>query len=214
MVIRKTMKLSEINGSGKVWYAAERAYRQFEGGRDLLAEIGSELNLLTVSMLENNGVSELLVSNQQITGLQTKMMSLWQIDVSVEYKMSTKASTYRWVAAAVSPKAAEEFFGDWAAVHIEGRFEIKKISPVKCDYMYLPGESTKNNLNTDLYYYKCATNNVEGNSTIYIVQSISAESAIGILKDKKQIDYTYRLVDLKELDIEEIFTEGLLPFYY
>jgi hypothetical protein len=138
-LIKKTVNVSDAKG----WYLVQNEKRYWtedfvdeETGEVLSAERsetvcerGSRLNEILISLLEENGVKTVTVSNIPILGNQEKYMKLWEAVLKVTEKGKPVKRSY--IVTADSPSAAEAFISEHFQIHMDASFELVKVNQVE-----------------------------------------------------------------------------------
>ena len=149
-LIKKVMNVSDANG----WYLAENAVRKWtENFKDddtgeivpierseVIYPMGRILNDISISLLVENGIENILVSNKEITGEQQKYLSLWLLEAT-SFNFKGKEVSNNYIIPKRTPLECEEFFTKWGELNIKGKFAIKKIVPFEIWTVLAPYES-------------------------------------------------------------------------
>lgn len=222
------MNVADVNG----WYLAEPAYRKWNEDfmdedtgevvsierNEVIAPMGEQLTPISISMLQANGIVDILVSDEKITGIQQKHMSLWQLE-AVSYNPITgkEQSDYFFVPKG-SPLECEIFFKEWAEQNIKGRFTIKKVVPLDFGQVLFPydeeAEEAQKKKHIPMYFYKVVMKPLDGcaRKILAFADSIhTVEQAVKIDADYlTDIDSNlWRIAEIKEINVRKVFEEGI-----
>lgn len=217
------MNVTDANG----WYMAEPAIRKWmedfvdeDTGdvvsierNEIISPVGDHITPITIAMLQANGVSEVVVSNKKITGRQQKYMSLWQLDAVSLDPIKGKDRTDSYIIPQGSPLECEVFFREWGMVNISGPFTIKKVVPLDYSAVYMPYEDEiqdARDKHIGLRFYKAVLKSIDGCSMNLIVQA----DRINTVEAEVWVEYINkghydRISEIKEININKIFDEGL-----
>ena len=150
-IIKKKMKVSDAEG----WYIAEpvrimieesivdettREFRKVERFQ-IISNVGERLNAINISLIAENGVEEVTVSNKMITGQQEQYPSLYQVTAE-HFDIRGTYISANYVMGKGSPLECEEMFKEWAEVNIQGQFKVKKIVPLYKEVIHRRNERT------------------------------------------------------------------------
>lgn len=223
-LIKKKVNIEDANG----WYSAEKAYRKWNEDfidedtgeivsierNECILPIGELLNPINVSLLQVNGITDIMVSNKKITGNQEKYLSLWQLEC-VSRDMLGKERSQFYLIPKGSPLECELFFKEWAVTNIDGGFTIKKVVPLDFSVAILPyndelEEAGKKNIS--VRFYKATIKDLEGGAIKIIIMADSVrtvESEVFVEYIKDSHNSTSRIVEIKELNVKELFEDGI-----
>jgi hypothetical protein len=137
-LIKKTMDVQDAKG----WYLAQNEQRcwkeeskdedtgeaVFTERRENICEKGAQLNELLISLLLENGVKTVKVSNIPILGSQEKCMNLWETVIKITEKGTMRKRSY--IVTADSPTAAEAFISEYFEINVNALFELVKVNQV------------------------------------------------------------------------------------
>nr|DAL15320.1 MAG TPA_asm: hypothetical protein [Caudoviricetes sp.] len=132
---KKTLPVEEANG----WYLMQTEKRYWE--EDFLDEDtgnvstverseticgkGTQINDIMKSLLLENGIKTIKVSNIPLLGQQDKNLNLWGTDVKI---LTGKGNKKSYIVTADSPAAAEVFISEYLEVNLEATFKLIKIN--------------------------------------------------------------------------------------
>ena len=221
MTIKK-MNVADAGG----WYLAEVAVRKWTENftdkdtgevvpierSEIISPVGDEITPITIAMLQANGVTEVVVSDKKIIGRQQKRMSLWQLDATYTNVLG-KEVTSSYIIPKGSPLECEMFFHEWAMLNISGPFAIKKIVPLDYGAVHLPYQSEIDDAgkkDVRLRFYKAVVkSNDSGKFNIIVlsdrVRTVEAEVWAEYLNE----GFYDRITEIKEIDVAELFEDGL-----
>ncbi len=221
-LLKKRTNVEDANG----WYLVEPACRKWNEDfvdedtgevvsierNEIIYPAGEQLTPISISMLQVNGVSEVLVSNKKITGAQQKYMSLWQLECVSYDKVAGKDKSDYYIIPKGSPLECEVFFKEWADLKIEGLYTIKKVVPLDFSRVLLPyvgeaEEAVKKRI--DLYFYKATVKPLEGASSKILVLADSIRTVEAEVELRYRNTVIDRITEVKEMNVKEFFEEGL-----
>jgi hypothetical protein len=180
---------------------------------------GTLLNAINISLLEENDIKTVKVSNVPLLGTQDKNLNLWEVVLKVHSKKGDSKKSY--YVTADCPAASESFISEYFEVNIEATFELVKVN--KLEYgkvikiydleveQFGEGVSAK--------WYRCqiysmidddddGSNRSAGDKNV-LVQATTFENAIKAIKlamnrsEYESIYNTFKL--LQELKIVDVF---------
>jgi hypothetical protein len=232
------MNVADANG----WYLAQNEYRKWmedftddetgevvsEERQEVLCGKGTFLNEITVSLLKENGIENVKVSNVLLKGNQEKGLNLWETILKIRSGKGEGKKTY--MVTAECPAEAERYISEWHEVNVEVSFEIVKVN--KQDYdkvikMYdLEREEYEKDGTKKVRWYKCQIYVMiddEGDSSNssqrnILCQATGFEKAIEAVKqtlgrdEYERIYNTFKLV--QEQRVEEVFIPDENVSYY
>jgi DNA-directed RNA polymerase subunit beta len=239
-LIKKMLPVKEAEG----WYLTENAYRTFTEDfideetnevstierREILVKKGAFLTKLDISMMEENGVSHVKVSNIPVIGDQEKYTNLWEIILKTHSQEGNKKKSF--LVTADSPSSAESFISEWMEVNVQATFEIVKVTQVEYNKVIkiydVEREEYESNRYHKIKWYKCLIYSMiedEENETIrragsknILIQATEFENAIAAVKwimIQNEYDAYYKSFKLmQELTISEVFIPDENVTYY
>jgi hypothetical protein len=239
-LIKKTLPVKEANG----WYLTQDEYRRWtedftdeETNEVMSAEIteilcrkGTQLNDIFSSLLEENGIQSVRVSNIPVFGSQEKYMNLWETVLKIISGGGRKKRSY--IVSADSPSASETFISEWMQMNVDGTFEIVKTGQVdyeKVIKLYdTEREAYEEDIRCHVKWYKCQIHSMideeDGESTHnagsknILVQATGFENAIvavNAVMNRNEFDATYNTFRLlQELTVSDVFLPDEKASYY
>jgi hypothetical protein len=191
----------------------------------------TQINEIIASMLTENGILQVEVSNTPLLGWQNKYLNLWEMVLNVTFGGKRQNKSY--FVTAECPAAAEKFISEFFELNINGSFELVKVSKLNFNVVIKIYETELDDLvkqnEGKIFWYKCqmfamidsddsdGAQHSAGTRNI-LVQATSFENAIAAVKlvnnrnEYDSIFNTFRL--LQELNIEEVFIpEEKVNFY-
>lgn len=132
---KKTLPVEEANG----WYLmqTEKRYwteefidedtgdRSTEERSETICGKGTQINDIMKSLLLENGIKTIKVSNVPLLGEQDKNLNLWETVIKV---LTGKGNKKSYIVTADSPAAAEVFISEFLEVNMEAVFKLIKIN--------------------------------------------------------------------------------------
>ncbi|MDR2628231.1 MAG: hypothetical protein LBC40_09385, partial [Dysgonamonadaceae bacterium] len=120
-LIKKTLPASEAEG----WYLMQNENRFWTEDfvneetnevvsierNEILCQKGTQINPIIASLLTENGINAVKVSNVPLLGSQEKFLNLWEVTVKTRSAEGDKRKGY--LVTADSPAAAEQFISEW-----------------------------------------------------------------------------------------------------
>jgi hypothetical protein len=246
-LIKKTLNVEDANGwyliqsERREWQEAvideetgepvvdeETGEKQMATKSEILCGKGAQINDIISSLLTENGINAIYVSNIPILGNQEKYLNLWEIILKLHTVKGETKKTY--VVTADCPAAAEKFISEWLEINVEARFELVKVN--KLDYhkvikIYTLEKEAFDGNSTRVRWYKSQiysmidddseeTHNA-GTKNI-LVQAVSFENAICAIRSVLGRDEYSAIYNtpklLAELKIEEVFIPDENASYY
>lgn len=239
-LIKKTLPVEEANG----WYLMQTVYRYWneefiddETGDQYVEERsesicgkGTLVNDIIKSLLIENGIDTIKVSNIPLLGNQEKSLNLW--DASIKLLSGKNGSKKSYIVTADSPAAAEIFISEYLEVNLEATFKLIKISELDYQKVIKIYDSEREMLEQNkkrINWYKGQIYSMiddgfdEGESSSagaknILVQATSFEKAIAAIKavmHRNEYDSIYNTFKkLEELNIVDVFMpEDKLVYY-
>ena len=240
-VIKKNLNVKDALG----WYLMQNAYRKWmedsvdEGTEEVVSiernevvcKKGALVNEITQSLLTENGIQEVQVSNVPILGEQVKYLDLWETVLKVRYKNGSKGKKSYFVTADC-PTAAEAFIAGYFELNIEADFELVKVNTLeynKVIKMYdLEREEYEADGTKKARWYKCQiysmVDDEDGGDSKsagmknILVQATDFEKAIAAIKtvmNRDEYESIYNVIKLlQELTVVEVFIPDESVSYY
>jgi hypothetical protein len=228
-LIKKTMNVADAKG----WYLMQTERRYWmedfvdEETNEVVSaersepicEKGTQLNDIFISLLEENGIKSVKVSNAPLLGTQEKNLNLWEAVLKVRSKKGDGKKSY--FVSANCPADAEAFISEYFEVNIDAIFELVKVNKLeygKVIKMYeIERDKYESGGTKHVKWYRCQIyamfdedSETGGAGTRNIlVQSTSLEKAIEAIKlvngrsEFESIYNTFKL--MQELNIVDVF---------
>jgi hypothetical protein len=236
-IIKKKMNVEDAAG----WYLINSASRHWtetvtdeETGEEqeverseIICGKGSQINPIIASLLIENGVTTIEVSNVPLLGQQNKSMNLWETVVKQKYRSGEYKKTY--YVTADCPTEAEKFISEYISVSIDCLFEVVKVNKVDYNKVIKIYDIERDEIKKIIRWYKCqiysaiddedddGTSRGAGNKNV-LVQAVSFEQAIAALKtvmNRNEYDSLYNTFKLlQELCVVEVFIPDENVSYY
>jgi hypothetical protein len=246
-LVKKTLSVEDANG----WYLMQSERREWQeavideetgepvtddetGERlmqtksETLCGKGTQINGIIASLLKENGINTVYVSNMPVLGSQEKYLNLWEIILKLRTAKGETKKTC--IVTADCPSAAEKFISEWFEINVKADFELVKVN--KLDYskvikIYTLEKEELDRDSTKIRWYKSqiysaidgddGEGHTAGTKNI-LVQAVSFEKAIIALRvvlDQNEYDAMYNTLKLlAELKIEEVFIPDENVSYY
>jgi hypothetical protein len=237
-LIKKTMDVRDAKG----WYLTRNEKRCWteefvdedsgENERVERSEIicgrGSQLNELLISLLVENGIGTVGVSNIPVLGDQVKYMNLWETVLKVTEKGNPRKRSY--IVYADSPADAEAFISEWFEINVEATFELVKAGQVEYHKVIRVYDTERDEYEAGgvhaVKWYKCriyamvdgGSEGAGAGSINLLVSAFSLENAIGAARavmnrnEYETIYNTFKTV--QELNIVDVFAPEEKVSYY
>ncbi|MDR0431182.1 MAG: DUF4494 family protein [Tannerellaceae bacterium] len=228
-LIKKTLDVSEAKG----WYLMQKEKRYWT--EDLIDEDtgnpttversetlcgkGTLINEIIQSLLEENGIKTVKVSNIPLVGSQEKHLNLWETVLKVRSAKGDGRKSY--YVTADCPADAEKFISEYFEVNIEATFELTKVNKLEYGKVIKMYETERDEYEKDgtkhVKWYKCQIyamfdeDSDTGNTGTrnILVQATSLEKAIEAIKlvngrsEYESIYNTFKL--MQELTVVDVF---------
>lgn len=226
-IIKKKMRVSDAEG----WYIAEPVrimieesvvdettgeFRKVERFQ-IISNVGERLNAINISLIAENGVEEVTVSNKRITGQQEQYPSLYQVTAEHFDIRGTNISA-NYVMGKGSPLECEEMFKEWAEVNIQGQFKVKKIVPLHYTGLVVPTEAEDLSYDCfNFYGVKYDGDTDESKTTIRkLIVAVDFDSAYSLASQMKRNygEFYGELSEIKQLNIRRLFIDGMNVLKY
>jgi hypothetical protein len=239
-LIKKTMNVEDAKG----WYLMTTEKRYWnedfidEGTNESttvercepICEKGAQLNELLISLLKENGITTVRVSNIPMKGSQEKYMNLWETNLKVSEKGNKRKRNY--IVTADSPAAAEVFISEYFEINIEAAFELIKVNQVEYNRVIKVYDTEREEYEASgthiAKWYKCQLCSMidddetgeatSGSSRNILVLAFSFEKAIQAVKavmGRDEYDAIFRTFkNVQELNIVDVFLPDEKVSYY
>jgi hypothetical protein len=237
-LIKKTLDVAEANG----WYLLQTEKRYWlentvddennpvtEERSEVLCKKGVQVNDIIMSMLQENGIEKVRVSNVPLLGQQDKNLNLWETVLRVRTSKTNNKQTF--IATGDCPSAAEQFVAEWFEVNIDGTCEfitVKSQDYKKVIKLYETEADELQKDGTAILWFKCQVYSMldsdddgeshNAGSKNLLVQASSFENAIKAIKavmNRSEFDAIYNTFkSLQELKLEEVFVPDENVSYY
>ena len=237
-LIKKTMNVADAKG----WYLTQNEKRywtedlidedtsevQTVERSENLCEKGAQLNELLISLLQENGIKTVKVSNIPMRGIQEKYMNLWEAVLKVTEKGNPRKRSY--IVTADSPAAAEAFISEYFEINIDAAFELVKVNQVEYNKVIKMYDTEREEYEASgthtAKWYKCqiyamVDDDGEGTnagSRNLLVLAFSFEKAIQAAKlvmNRNEYDEMYNTFKtMQELNIVDVFIPEDKVSYY
>ena len=240
-LIKKTMDVADAKG----WYLTQNEKRYWteeiiddETGdpttverSEMLCGKGALINEITLSLLEENGVKTVKVSNIPLRGTQEKYLNLWEAVLKVRSAKGDGKKCY--FVTADCPADAETFISEYFEVNIDAIFELVKVNKLEYGKVIKIYDTEREEYESDgnkkVKWYKCQIYSMidddddDGNSRSagaknILVQATSFEKAIAAIKlvmNRSEYESIYNTIKLlQELNIVDVFIPDESVSYY
>ena len=236
---KKTLPVEEANG----WYLMQTEYRYWnedfideDSGdtisterKESLCGKGTLVNDIIKSLLLENGIKTIKVSNVPLLGNQEKCFNLWETSIKL---LSGKGNKKSYIVTADSPAAAETFISEYLEVNLEASFKLIKINEQDYQKVIKIYDSEKEQLELNkkrICWYKAQIYSLfddgedegEGSnagSRNILVQATSFDKAIAAIKavmSQNEFDSIYNTFKkLEELNTVDVFMPDENLDYY
>ena len=236
---KKTLPVEEANG----WYLMQTEKRYWEeteideetGNQtpieryETLCGKGTQINDIIKSLLLENGIKNIKVSNIPLLGQQDKNLNLWGTDVKI---LTGKGNKKSYIVTADSPAAAEVFISEYLEVNLEATFKLIKINEQDYQKVIKIYDSEKEQLELNkkrICWYKAQIYSLyddgedegEGSSAgsrNVLVQATSFDKAMAAIKavmTQNEFDSIYNTFKkLEELNVVDVFMPDEDLVYY
>lgn len=236
---KKTLPVEEANG----WYLMQTEKRYWDEDfidedtgnvstierSETLCGKGTQINDIIKSLLLENGIKTIKVSNIPLLGQQDKNLNLWGTDVKI---LTGKGNKKSYIVTADSPAAAEVFISEYLEVNLEATFKLIKINEQDYQKVIKIYDSEKEQLELNkkrICWYKAQIYSLfddgedegEGSSAgsrNVLVQATSFDKAMAAIKavmTQNEFDSIYNTFKkLEELNIVDVFMPDENLVYY
>lgn len=236
---KKTLPVEDANG----WYLMQTEKRYWEEDfidedtgnvstierNETLCGKGTQINDIIKSLLLENGITTVKVSNIPLLGQQDKNLNLWGTDVKI---LTGKGNKKSYIVTADSPAAAEVFISEYLEVNLEATFKLIKINEQDYNKVIKIYDSEREILEQNkkrICWYKAQIYSMfddgedegEGNgagSRNVLVQATSFDKAMAAIKavmTQNEFDSIYNTFKkLEELNIVDVFMPDEDLVYY
>ena len=215
------------------WYLLKNEYRTYtdeitdtESGEtkevertEILCGKGTCINEITASLLRENGITEVCVSNIPLLGSQEKYLNLWEANVKIRSKGGISKKTY--YVTADSPADAEKFISEYLMLNVECSFELTKINMLEYGRVIRLYDTELDEFEKDgtkkIKWYKCQIYSIiddDGESKnagmknilISAIDFSFAYKAARVVMNRDEYDNMYNTFkSLQELNVANVF---------
>jgi hypothetical protein len=239
-IIKRTLPIEEAKGwhllqnETKVWIEDVRDEEtdeivSLERSEEILRK-GCKLTEIDISTLQENGITNVRVSNIPLKGNKQEHMNLWETSLKIRSRNGEKKKTY--IVTAESPTAAETFISDYLEVNVECTFEAVKVSKLEYSKVIKLYDTEREEYEADgrhlIRWYKSQIfAMIEGDDDAetggnpvknILVQATVFETALKAIKtvmERNEYDEIYNAFkSMQELNIEEVFIPDESVSYY
>lgn len=239
-LLKKTLPVEEANG----WFLMQSEKRYWtvdfideDTGdptpierSEVLCGKGTQINDIIKSLLIENDIKTVKVSNIPLLGTQEKSLNLWE--TSIKLLTGKGGSKKSYIVTADSPAAAEVFISEYLEVNLEAAFKLIKISEQDYNKVIKIYDSEREILEQNkkrICWYKAQIYSMfddgedegEGSSAgsrNILVQATSFDKAIAAIKavmTQNEFDSIYNTFKkLEELNIVDVFMPDENLVYY
>lgn len=239
-LLKKTLPVEEANG----WYLMQSEKRYWTEDfidedtgdptpierSEVLCGKGTQINDIIKSLLIENDIKTVKVSNIPLLGTQEKSLNLWE--TSIKLLTGKGGSKKSYIVTADSPAAAEVFISEYLEVNLEAAFKLIKISEQDYNKVIKIYDSEREILEQNkkrICWYKAQIYSMfddgedegEGSSAgsrNILVQATSFDKAIAAIKavmTQNEFDSIYNTFKkLEELNIVDVFMPDENLVYY
>ncbi|KAA6303169.1 MAG: hypothetical protein EZS26_000772 [Candidatus Ordinivivax streblomastigis] len=236
-LIKKTLNVEDAKG----WYLMQTEKRSYTEDfideetneaviterSEPICEKGAQLNDILISLLQENGIKTVKVSNIPMLGNQAKYMNLWETVLKVTEKGNPRKRSY--IVTADSPAAAEADISEYFEINIPGAFELVKVNQVEYNKVIKMYDTEREEYEASGTYtakwYKCQIHamideeeTTSGGSVNLLVLAFSFEKALQAVKavmGRDEYDTIYRTFkNVQELNIVDVFIPDEKVSYY
>lgn len=239
-IIKKTLPVSEAEG----WYLTQDECRVITEDfvdeetnevvtterAEVIIKKGVRLTQMDTSTLEENGITNVFVSNVPILSSQEKYLNLWETVLKTHSSEGDKKKSY--IISADSPTSAEQGISEWMQLNFEGAFEVIKVGQVEYNRIIKMYETERDEYEIDgrhkVKWYKFQIYSViddEENETVrhagsknILAQAKGFETAVKAVKavmNRNEFDAAYNMFKtVQELSISEVFIPDENISYY
>ena len=236
---KKTLPVEDANG----WYLMQTEKRYWqeevidedtgdpasEERSETICGKGTQINDIMKSLLLENGITNVKVSNIPLLGQQDKNLNLWGTDVKI---LTGKGNKKSYIVTADSPAAAEVFISEYLEVNLEATFKLIKINEQDYQKVIKIYDSEKEQLELNkkrICWYRAQIYSLfddgedegEGSSAgsrNVLVQATSFDKAMAAIKavmTQNEFDSIYNTFKkLEELNIVDVFMPDENLVYY
>lgn len=192
---------------------------------------GTLINEIIASLLEENGIETVEVSNVPLIGTQNKNLNLWEALLKVRSNKGDSKKCY--YVTADCPANAEKFISEYFEVNVEAVFELVKVGKLEYGKVIKMYETEREEYEEDgkkqVRWYKCQIYSMidddddtgesksAGMKNI-LVQATTFENAIAAIKmvlNRSEYESIYNTIKfLQELNVVEVFIPDEQVSYY
>ena len=237
-LIKKTMSVDDAIG----WYLLQNEYRTYEeevtddeSGEtsvvertEILSGKGSHVSAIIASLLKENRIDKVKVSNIPLLGSQEKYLNLWE--TIMRLKTKNGASKKNYYVTADSPAIAEKFISEYLELNVECSFELTKVNMLEYNRVIKLYDTEVDEFESDgtkkIKWYKCqiysmvdddgeSKNAGTKNILIQAIDFSFAYKAARLVMNRDEFDARYNTFkSLQELNIEDVFIPEEKIAYY
>lgn len=239
-LLKRTLPVGEAIG----WYLMQNEKRYWDEAEidedtgnqitversEILCGKGTQINEIIKSLLEENGIKTIRVSNIPLLGTQDKNLNLWETVIKVLTGKGGGKKSY--IVTADSPAAAEVFISEYLEVNMEATFKLVKINEQDYNKVIKIYDTEREQLeqnNKRVFWCKAQIycmlddGDEEGESTSggtrnILVQATSFEKAmeaIKIVMNRNEYDTIYNTFKkMEELNVVDVFMADEKIAYY
>jgi len=240
-LIRKTVNVKDALG----WYLTQNEKRTWMEDlhdeetdeittierSDVVCGKGTQVNEIIQSLLEQNGITMINVSNIPIIGEQNKSLNLWEVILNVHYSNNSKTRKQSYFVTAECPADAEAFFAEYFELNISGVFELTKVNKIDYNKVIKIYDTERDEYEADgtkfVHWYRCQIYSMiddedggekSAGMKNLLVQAVSFEKAISAIKavmSSDEYSSIYNTIKLlQELSCVEVFIPDESVSYY
>lgn len=178
---------------------------------EIIASKGVFINSITKRLLIDNNINEVIVSDMELTGDHIPEISLFEVHTIITNR--DKKSTCIFITIASTLSQAEELLIDHLEQHAHGYYKITKICSVKYDkILKVDYNDIKRLKDKDFKWFKSVIQFDSDNpyKQTLLIQSSDLRNIQNIISkfvnnDGGFIDFDYKIIEIKELKIEDVF---------
>ena len=237
-LIKKTMDVMDAKG----WYLTQNEKRYWNeefidedtGNQSTIerSEVvcgkGTLINEIIQSLLVENDIKTVKVSNIPMLGSQEKFMNLWETSLKVTEKGSPRKRSY--IVTADSPAGAELFISEYFEINIEAAFELVKVNQVEYNKVIKVYDTEREEYESSgthsAKWYKCQIyamvdddgegSNAGGRNLLVLAFSFEkAIKAAKLIMNRCEFDEIYNTFKtMQELNIVDVFIPEDKVSYY
>ena len=237
-LIKKILPIKEANG----WYLVDNAKRYWNEDfvdedtnevvsierNETICGKGTLINEIIISLLEENEIQQVKVSNIPVLGSQEKNLNLWETILKMSSNKGDSKKNY--AVTGDCPSAAEKFITEYLEVNVEATFELVKVNKLEYGQVIKIYDIEIEQLaaqKKEPKWFKCQMYSMieeeDGDSHSagtrnILVQAVTFEKAIDAIKlvlNRNEYDSIYNTIKLlQELNIVDVFIPEDKVSYY